>query len=137
MSQKEKACHYFQKETGYNCAQSVFLPFAEEMGIPLEQAVRLSAAFGGGVAVGQVCGALCGAAMVLSYALSSTDPKDTQAKQAYRATMQQLALSFEQAFGALQCQALKAKDAQQTQPEARPCMKYVLYCAEKLEVLLR
>ena len=29
MSQKEKACRYFQAETGYNCAQSVFLPFAE------------------------------------------------------------------------------------------------------------
>ena len=57
MSQQEKACRYFQAETGYNCAQSVFLPFAESMGIPQEQAMKLSAAFGGGVAVGEICGA--------------------------------------------------------------------------------
>ena len=136
MSQQEKACRYFQAETGYNCAQSVFLPFAESMGIPQEQAMKLAAAFGGGVAVGQICGALCGAAMALSYAVSSADPKDTQAKQAYRTAMQQLAQEFEQTFGSLQCQALKARDAQQAQTEERPCMKYVSFCAERLETLL-
>lgn len=98
--------------------------------------MKLSAAFGGGVAVGQICGALCGAAMALSYTVSSADPKDTQAKQAYRTAMQQLAQEFEQTFGSLQCQALKARDAQQAQTEERPCMKYVSFCAERLETLL-
>lgn len=136
MIQKQKACLYFQPEKDYNCAQSVFLPFAENLGIPLEQAAKLSAAFGGGVAVGQICGALCGASMALSYALSSDNPKDIQAKQAYRTAMQQLAQDFEQAFGALQCHALKAIDAQKAPVEERPCMKYVAFCADRLETLL-
>ena len=32
---------------GYNCAQSVVLAFADEMGIPKETAARIASSFGG------------------------------------------------------------------------------------------
>ena len=34
---------------GYNCAQSVVLAYAEEMGLEMKTAARLSSGFGGGV----------------------------------------------------------------------------------------
>ena len=34
---------------GYNCAQSVVLAFADEMGIPKETAARIASSFGGGL----------------------------------------------------------------------------------------
>lgn len=49
----------------YNCAQSVLIPFAEDMGITREQAEALAAQFGGGMGCGSVCGAVTGALMAL------------------------------------------------------------------------
>ncbi len=52
-------------ERHYNCAQSVLIPFAQEAGIPEEQAYHLAALFGGGMDLGSTCGAVTGALMVL------------------------------------------------------------------------
>ena len=49
----------------YNCAQSVLIPFAEDMGITREQANALALDFGAGMGCGSVCGALTGALMAL------------------------------------------------------------------------
>lgn len=49
----------------YNCAQAVFLPFAEAKGIPTEQAYAISANFGSGMKMASVCGAVTGALMAL------------------------------------------------------------------------
>ena len=49
----------------YNCAQSVLIPFAEQAGLTMEQANAVAQAFGGGMQVGSVCGALTGALMAL------------------------------------------------------------------------
>ena len=49
----------------YNCAQSVLVPFAEDMGITREQANALALDFGGGMGCGSVCGAVTGALMAM------------------------------------------------------------------------
>ncbi len=49
----------------YNCAQAVLVPFAERKGLSLEQARGLTANFGSGMRIGQVCGAITGGLMVL------------------------------------------------------------------------
>lgn len=49
----------------YNCAQSVLIPFAEEIGMSRQQAQGLSAHFGGGMGCGSVCGAVTGALMAM------------------------------------------------------------------------
>lgn len=49
----------------YNCAQSVFIPFAEQTGMTTDEAYAVAQAFGGGMQVGSVCGALTGALMAL------------------------------------------------------------------------
>ena len=52
-------------EVHYNCAQSVFIPFAEEAGMRRETAFRIAANFGGGMKMGSVCGAVTGGLMAL------------------------------------------------------------------------
>lgn len=49
----------------YNCAQAVTVTFAEECGLTQEQAFNLGSAFGAGMKMGSVCGAITGGLMVL------------------------------------------------------------------------
>lgn len=49
----------------YNCAQSVLLPYAEELGIDREIAYDIANGFGGGMKTGSVCGAITGGIMAL------------------------------------------------------------------------
>ena len=49
----------------YNCAQSVVVPFAQDMGLTRELAYDLALNFGGGMGCGATCGALIGALAVL------------------------------------------------------------------------
>lgn len=63
MDYKQKAQEYFGN--GFNCAQSVLAPFAEELGISEELALKVASSFGGGARCGQLCGAVSGALMAL------------------------------------------------------------------------
>lgn len=49
----------------YNCAQAVFIPFAEEKGMSAEQAGAITANFGSGMRMGATCGAITGGLMAL------------------------------------------------------------------------
>lgn len=52
-------------EIHYNCAQSILMPFAEDMGITKEQAQALTLNFGSGMGCGGMCGALVGALIAM------------------------------------------------------------------------
>ncbi|MDD5940594.1 MAG: C-GCAxxG-C-C family protein [Lachnospiraceae bacterium] len=49
----------------YNCAQGVFIPFAERKGLTKEQAAGITANFGSGMRSGLTCGAITGGLMAL------------------------------------------------------------------------
>ena len=55
-------------KTHYNCAQAVVTVFAEDLHYDEEAAYRTAAAFGGGMRIGSVCGAITGGLMVLGLA---------------------------------------------------------------------
>ena len=60
-----------------NCSQAVAETYAPSLGITIEQARRVSAAFAGGMGMGSDCGAVTGALMVigLKYGeVSDSDP---------------------------------------------------------------
>ena len=63
---------------GYNCAQSVVAAYCDETGMDKGTALKVAASFGGGMArMGQTCGALTGAFMVLGLKCASNiDAKD-------------------------------------------------------------
>lgn len=60
----------------FNCAQSVLVAFAPQLGMDDSQALRLASPFGGGVVRrGQTCGAVTGALMVLGLAQGADTPE--------------------------------------------------------------
>lgn len=65
-------------ERHYNCAQSVLVPFAADLGLDEEMAYRIAAHYGAGMKMGSVCGAVTGALMVLG--LAGKDDPDSAYK---------------------------------------------------------
>ncbi|MBR3908968.1 MAG: C_GCAxxG_C_C family protein, partial [Clostridia bacterium] len=66
MKNSEKAVKLFTD--GYNCAQAVFGAFADDLGFDEATALKIAAPFGGGFGrQREVCGAVLGMTMVLSF----------------------------------------------------------------------
>lgn len=125
---------------GYNCAQSVLLAFAEPLGLPEEQALRLSSSFGGGMGrLREVCGALSALLMVDGLTEGYSDPKDRQAKAEHYRRTQELAAQFRDEMGSILCRELLSQPStspvpQERTPEyysSRPCLRAVR-CAARL-----
>ena len=106
MAEKAAGMH----ATGCNCAQSVFLMFAEEGGLDEVTARKLMQSFGGGLAVGEVCGALAGAEAALGLLSDPVPPGDFGAKMAFSERAKALAEAFRAGAGALRCAELRPED---------------------------
>lgn len=95
---------------GFNCAQATLSAFAEELGLPLNVAMRLAAPFGGGMGRrGEVCGAATGALMALGLRYGTSVP-DKEAKEAMYAITAEFLRRFEVRTGALHCRDLIQAD---------------------------
>ena len=124
-------------KSGFNCSQSVVAAFTHMYGYTDEQALRMSASFGGGIGrMRQTCGAACGMFLLAGLETGCTDPTNREGKAANYALVQELAEEFKKANGALICaELLGLSDTASTPPtpEARttqyyakrPCSKIV------------
>lgn len=77
----------FQRlKIGYSCSQSVFFVFADDLGLDHEVALKVSSAFGGGIAgMGRTCGAVIGGLMALGLKYGSADAsEDHEEKEIHR-----------------------------------------------------
>lgn len=131
----QKAVNLFK--SGYNCSQSVVAAFADVYGFTEEQALRMSASFGGGIGrMRETCGAACGMFLLAGLETGTTDAKDREGKAANYALVQQLAEEFKKRNGSLKCGELLGlvrEDKISSVPEERtsqyyakrPCVKMV------------
>lgn len=130
----EEAVRLFK--SGYNCAQSVTLAFADLYGVPRELALRMSSSFGGGIGrMRETCGAACGMFMLAGLETGAVDGADAEGKKQNYATVQELAEEFKRRNGSLLCRELLglSKPVVESTPEARtesyyqkrPCGKMV------------
>ena len=122
---------------GYNCAQSVTAAFAGDYGYTEEQALKMSASFGGGIGrMRETCGAACGMFILAGLATGATDAKDSQGKAANYALVQELAEELRRENGSLICAELLGLRERRPQVpipdernavyyEKRPCVKMV------------
>lgn len=93
--------------SGMNCSQSVFAVFAEELGMDLETALKVSQAFGGGMCrMREVCGCVSGMLMAESLFAGSSDVSDKSAKDKCYAVGQELSGTFRQKNGSIVCREL-------------------------------
>lgn len=60
-----KSTKALEKFSSYNCAQSVFSAFAEDLKLDEVTALKLSSGFGGGMACAETCGAVTGSYLVI------------------------------------------------------------------------
>lgn len=141
MNRSEKAVALF--ESGYNCAQAVFVAFADVVGMDEEAALRLSSSFGGGVGrQREVCGAVSGMCMVAGALFGYDDVTDPKVKTEHYALIQEMCGKFREAFGSIVCRELLGAKTATTTPvpsartpeyyATRPCAKFVGMCADIL-----
>lgn len=130
-----KAVELFKN--GYNCSQSVVAAFADLYGFTDEQALRMSASFGGGIGrMRETCGAACGLFILAGLETGAIDGKDKETKAQNYMVVQQLASIFKERNGSLICRELL--EFQKNIPESsipeertdqyyeiRPCLKIV------------
>ena len=93
---------------GFNCCQSVLSAYAPDLGLDREAALKVAAAFGGGIAgMGETCGAVTGALMVIGLKRGVTDPKDhAAAKAQMRESAQAFIREFTGVCGSITCRDL-------------------------------
>jgi C_GCAxxG_C_C family probable redox protein len=88
---------------GFSCSQSVLAAFAPDLGLDANAALRVSAAFGGGMGrLGHTCGAVTGALMALGLKYGAT-VADPAAKERTYAQAREFIARFEARHGATAC----------------------------------
>lgn len=131
----EKAVQLFN--SGCNCSQAITVAFADLYGFTEEQAMRLSASFGGGIGrMRETCGAACGMFILAGMDCGSIEAGDRIAKSHNYAVVQQLAAKFKEQTGSLICAELLglkkntplSSEASERTPQyyaKRPCPKMI------------
>ena len=92
---------------GYNCAQSVFYCFCDDLHFDKDAALKLSTGFGGGMGrMQEVCGALTGAIIVLGAKFGRGENADRSATELTYKKTRQLMDRFAAKHGTVLCRRL-------------------------------
>ncbi|MCD7710612.1 MAG: C-GCAxxG-C-C family protein [Porphyromonadaceae bacterium] len=121
---------------GYNCAQSVFLAYADLYGLSPALAATIAGPLGGGMGrLREVCGAVSAAFLLTGLRYPCADPRDREAKSRSYRVVQELAHRFREENGSILCRELLGLEGQNCSPEPsprtesyykrRPCADYV------------
>lgn len=125
-----------------NCAQSVLLSHSEELNLDRTTAIRIALGFGGGMAMGETCGAVTGAYMVLGLKANFKEKSVQEIKEETKVAIRRFNELFIAKHGSLQCKKLLGVDlsTQEGSAEAKEkglfdsvCTNLVASAAEILE----
>ncbi len=109
MTHREKAEQLLHQQ--YHCSQALFGAFAEEFGMDLKMALKLSTCFGGGMRQGGVCGCITASLMVLGIALGFYDSQDRELEiYGNKKTDEFIKLFTERMDGAINCRDILGND---------------------------
>jgi C_GCAxxG_C_C family probable redox protein len=105
MNRSEQAKELFL--SGYNCAQSILLSFADDLKFSKELAQKMAAGFGGGMGKQQeTCGAVTGAIMVLGMMKGEEVNNNDELKSAAYGGVKELTRSFVASYKTTRCRDL-------------------------------
>ncbi len=108
MSRSDDAEKLFRD--GFNCSQAVFSVFAGGMNIQVETAMKVACAFGGGMRLGNTCGAVTGALMVIGLKYGKSKVDDNEARDKTYAHAKEFQAAFSNARGSIMCRDLLGYD---------------------------
>lgn len=144
MSERVKqAVEKFKK--GFNCSQAVLGSYSEQFGLDCEMAYKVATGFGGGMRLGDICGAVTGAFMALGLKYGNTTIEDQQSKANTYEKVEEFIKRFKARNGSVICSELLDCDmstpkgrekAQEKGLYASICPKMVQDAAEVLEEIL-
>lgn len=140
-SRAEKAMELHK--SGYNCAQAVYLAFADLYPFDANTAAQIAGPLGGGLG-GQheVCGAVSAMSLVLGMVYGYSDPTDKAAKIALYKRVQECSAQFRAVTGSIICHELLGLNKNAPAPTLGerpkqqgkiPCRTLVGLCAAILE----
>lgn len=113
MDRAERAVELKQSEC--NCCQAVLAVFADELGMTMEEVMRLGACFGAGMGrMKGTCGALCAAEMILGMTAYEGRPMGSSARRVFEA--------FERRCGSTVCAELKGVGTGETLCSCDDCV---------------
>lgn len=123
-------------KSGYNCAQAVYMAYADLFGMDPKTAAIIAAPMGAGIGrMREVCGTVSGAALIAGLAIPCDNPADMASKTRCYALVQQVAERFRQENGSIICRELlgiaptKESPVPSPRTEAyykkRPCVELV------------
>jgi C_GCAxxG_C_C family probable redox protein len=96
---------------GFNCSQAVLSTLGPEMGLDREAALRVAGMFGGGMGhLGNVCGAVTGAFMVIGLKYSKIQDGENEKRDRGYALVRQFAEEFTAHNGSIVCKELLGCD---------------------------
>ena len=130
----------------FNCSQAVFSTYAEHLGMDKQTALKVSCAFGGGMArMAETCGAVTGTLMVIGLKHGKARPDNDAAKQKTYALAREFVERFKAKHGTIVCRELLGCDIgteegkrvfDENQYEEKRCAKFVADAAMILEEIL-
>lgn len=108
-SMKGEAIALFEEK--YNCCQAIFLPYSKLFGIDKDTALKISSGFGGGIArMGEVCGAINGAVMILGLKYGLADNKSIEKRQKLNQIIREFVSKFKRNHKNIYCRNLLTQD---------------------------
>lgn len=139
MSKANKAVELYDK--GYSCSQAVLSVFTQDFDLAPELTLKISTAFGGGMAGTEgTCGTLTGALMVIGLRYGKVLPDDSNAKAKTYKITKELFTTFENKNKSLLCGDLKLKDTSTDEKKRLSheiCNKYIYEAVQILEELFQ
>ena len=109
MTHKEKAVKLLNEK--YHCTQALFGAFANDLGLDLKTAFKISTCFGGGMRCGNTCGCITAGLLVLGMTFGFYNSSDTE-QEAYgnKKTEEFIRRFSERMNGKVNCRDILGKD---------------------------
>ena len=144
MSDVSRAVDLFRTECA--CSQAILAVYGEPFGLNRAHAMKIASGFGGGMRMGEICGAITGSLMVLGLRHYGTDCDTKSGREKVYAAVTEFFSRFEKRNGSAICRDLLGCDittskgsqaaVEQGLFEAK-CPKFVQDAAEILEGMLQ
>jgi C_GCAxxG_C_C family probable redox protein len=130
---------------GFNCTQAVLSTYGPQFGLDSESAVRIAKAFGSGMGMGETCGAVTGALMVIGMKHAGLKGRSIFSKDRTEDIAREFIVRFKARNSTTECKELLGCDvssfgglkrAQKEKHFKKHCPKFVQDAAEILEEIL-
>jgi C_GCAxxG_C_C family probable redox protein len=139
-----KALECFKE--GFNCTQAVLSTYGPQFGLDRESAIRIAKAFGSGMGMGETCGAVSGALMVIGLKHAGLKGRSLFSEDRTEDIAREFTARFKERNGTTECRELLGcdlgtpegvKTAKKEKHFKKRCPKFIQDAAEILEEIVK